>query len=337
MNYETLRLEKGMYSVPGKSFTQVLESLDPSENYKGSSLEGLDAYQRQLKRFDIKVAGRNSDALQKFFQTSDSTALFPEYISRAVYQGMEEVDVLSDIVAATTKIDSLDYRAICSIPSDDDKEMKQVDEGGDIPSTAVKLQENLVTLKKRGRLLEASYEAIRFQKLDVFTVTLRQIGAYLAKTLLTDAVTILKDGDGNSNPATVTNVASAGKLTYTDLLTLWSKFESYEMNTMLVAPDVMLKMLEIEEFKNPLTGLNFQGTGRLTTPLGATLIKTSSVPTGYIIGLDKRCALERVIAADVSVEYGKLIDKQLERAAITTITGFTKIFKDACQVLKVNA
>ena len=54
----------------------------------------------------------------------------------------------------------------------------------------------------------------------------------------------------------------------------------------------MLKMLEIEEFKNPLTGLNFQGTGRLTTPLGATLIKTSSVPTGYIIGLDKRCALE---------------------------------------------
>ena len=39
MNYETLRLEKGMYSVPGKSFTQVLESLDPSENYKGSSFE----------------------------------------------------------------------------------------------------------------------------------------------------------------------------------------------------------------------------------------------------------------------------------------------------------
>ena len=47
--YETLKLEKGMYSAPGKSFTQALEELDPSENYRGTPLEGLDAYQRQLK------------------------------------------------------------------------------------------------------------------------------------------------------------------------------------------------------------------------------------------------------------------------------------------------
>ena len=27
--YDTVRLEKGMYNTPGKSFTQVLEELDP--------------------------------------------------------------------------------------------------------------------------------------------------------------------------------------------------------------------------------------------------------------------------------------------------------------------
>ena len=59
--YETLKLEKGMYSAPGKSFTQALEELDPSENYRGTPLEGLDAYQRQLKRFDIRVSGPGSD------------------------------------------------------------------------------------------------------------------------------------------------------------------------------------------------------------------------------------------------------------------------------------
>ena len=32
MGYDNLRLEKGMYRQAGKSFTQVLESLDPSEN-----------------------------------------------------------------------------------------------------------------------------------------------------------------------------------------------------------------------------------------------------------------------------------------------------------------
>ena len=37
----------------------------------------------------------------------------------------------------------------------------------------------------------------------------------------------------------------------------------------------------------------------------------------------------------VMVEYDKLIDRQLERAAITTICGFAKIFKDAAKVLTV--
>ena len=55
MSYDNIRIEKSLYTT-GKSFTQALEALDPSENYKGTSLEGLDAYERQLKRFDIKVA-----------------------------------------------------------------------------------------------------------------------------------------------------------------------------------------------------------------------------------------------------------------------------------------
>ena len=63
-NYDTIRLEKGMYAG-GNSLTHTLEELDPSENYRGTALEGLDAYQRQLKRFDIKVKGAGSDVVWK--------------------------------------------------------------------------------------------------------------------------------------------------------------------------------------------------------------------------------------------------------------------------------
>ena len=52
-SYDNLKLDKGMYQEAGRSFSQVLERQDPSEQYKGTSLEGLDAFQRQLKRFDI--------------------------------------------------------------------------------------------------------------------------------------------------------------------------------------------------------------------------------------------------------------------------------------------
>ena len=95
--YDSIKLEKGMYST-GRSLTDVLESLDPSDNYRGSELEGLDAFQRQLKRFDIRVGGTNSDQVQKFFETTSSAALFPEYVSRAVRKGIEQADHLGDIV-----------------------------------------------------------------------------------------------------------------------------------------------------------------------------------------------------------------------------------------------
>lgn len=116
--YDNLKLEKGMYNQTGKSFTQVLEELDPGPHYKGTPLEGLDAYQRQLKRFDIKVKGEGSDVVEKFFRTSDSAVLFPEYIARSVRLGMEEADILPDLVAAVTRFDGLDYRSIASAPGD---------------------------------------------------------------------------------------------------------------------------------------------------------------------------------------------------------------------------
>ena len=94
MGYDNLKLEKGMYSQSGRSFAQTLEALDPSENYKGTSLEGLDAFQRQLKRFDIKVKGAGSDRVEKFFWSTESAVLFPEFVSRVVRQGMEEVLIL---------------------------------------------------------------------------------------------------------------------------------------------------------------------------------------------------------------------------------------------------
>ena len=333
--YDNLKLDKGMYREAGRSFSQVLEREDPSERYKGTSLEGLDAFQRQLKRFDIKVKGEASDPVEAFFRTSDAAVLFPEYISRTVRQGMEEGDVLPHITAAVTRIDGMDYRSISSEAVGEEKKLRPVPEGTMIPSTSIKVQANLVKLKKRGRILVATYEAVRFQKLDLFSVTLRQIGAHIARTQLEDAVDVLINGDGNENPAAVTTLEAGKGLDYEALVDFWAKFDPYVMNTLLVSGDVMLQLLKLPEFQNPLTGLNFQGTGKLTTPLGATLLRTSVLPVKTAVGLDRRFALEMVRSGDVVVEYDKLIDRQLERAAITTISGFAKVFPKASQVLKV--
>ena len=341
MSFDNLKLEKGMYRQAGMSFTQVLESLDPSENYRGTALEGTDAFQRQLKRFGIRVKGAGSSPVEKFFRTMDSAVLFPEYIARTVRQGLEENDILPDIVATTTMIDSLDYRSIYSNPLDEDMELKDVEEGSAIPETEVKTKEHLVSLTKRGRMLVASYEALRFQKLDLFSVMLRQIGAHIQKQQMADAVKVLMDGDGNDNAAVQYTIGSSpisgtrGTLGYDQLVEFWGQFDPYTMNTILCSTGTMTNLLKVPELQNPLTGLNFQGTGKLSTPLGAQLHRTSAVADGVLIGLDNRYALELVRAGDVLVEYDKLIDRQLERAAITSIAGFGKICDGAAAVLNV--
>lgn len=339
--FNEIKLDKGMYAETGRSFTQVLEGLDPSENYRGTAYEGLDAYQRQLKRFDIRARGANSDCVEKFFNTTQSSVLFPEYVSRSVRAGMDEGDVLSSIAASVTKFDGIDYRSIYSTPDEDDKKLKYVAEGAAIPTTEVKAGSNLVKLRKRGRMLVASYEAIRFQRLDLFSVMLRQIGNQIMRMHLEDAVDVITNGDGNNNAAASYAVGSAaiggtaGTLTYGELIAFWNTFDPYTMNTLLVAPDVMLKLLKCSEFQNPLTGLNFQGTGELSNPLGAKLIRTSALGAGKLIGLDKGYALEMVSSGDVNVEYDRMIDRQLERAAITSTSGFAKLYAGASAVLSV--
>ena len=293
MAFDNIKLEKGLYTT-SKGFTASLEELDPSENYIGTDYEGLDAYQRQLKRFDIKVSGTGSDTISKFFATTDSAALFPEYISRAVQQGLEEEDTLHKIIATTTNIDSLDYRAIESVPTEEEKELALVAEGETIPETTIRTKDKLTKLKKRGRMLVASYEAIKFQKLDLFTVTLKQIGAYIARTQFKDAIEVITNSDAEQ-------ITSASKtVTYEELVKLWNKLSPYKATTFIASVPAIADMLSITEFKDSNAGQSFHGTGKMITPFGAEVLRVrDDTESRGIIALDNSAALEKVQAGGV--------------------------------------
>ena len=91
----------------------------------------------------------------------------------------------------------------------------------------------------------------------------------------------------------------------------------------------MKKILSMPEMKDSASGLNFHSSGKMVTPLGAKLLHTGALSGDFIIGLDKNCALEMVKAGDIITDYDKLIDRQLERATVSCISGFAKIFRDA--------
>ena len=99
----------------------------------------------------------------------------------------------------------------------------------------------------------------------------------------------------------------------------------------------LVRLPLLQRQRDAAAGLNFHATGKAVTPLGANMLKSSAAQAGTLIGLDKNCALEMVEAGGILTEYDKLIDRQIERAAITQTAGFAKIFTDASKILTTKA
>lgn len=328
MSFDTLKLDKGLYTS-GKGFTKALEEIDSSENYKGTELDGLDAYERQLKRYNIKVSGPNSDTVSKFFQNSNSATLFPEYVSRAVKLGLNN-NILEDIVATTTVVDSLDYRSIaCEDAEVATPDSAVINEGTYIPETTIKTKDTLTKLYKHGKSISASYEALKNQRLDVFTIALKQIGTYITNCDMQNALDLLY------RTSSKVDLISKAIINYDDFINAWKTLAPYEMNTIIAEKSMVGDILKIQEFKDANAGLTFHGTGKLVTPLGANLVyPITDVITNCVIALDKRYALERVQCGDIVTDFDKLIDRQLEMATVTCISGYNRLMDSASIVLR---
>lgn len=320
--YNDIKLEKGLYNLSGKSFTAALEELDPSANYAGTELASLDAFERQLKRFNIRIKGADCDRVDKFFTSTETAVLFPEFVTRCIKKGFDET-VLTAITAVKTVSESGQYVG-CDL--DDTATYEDCDEGDTLPTAVVTESASAVTLKKFGRLINASYEAVRRQRLDVFGVMLRSIGVRLAASVVKTAVTVLA--------ADATEIETAETtLAYSDLASLYGSFSDFDMTTVIADPTNASLIAAMEQVKNCTTNAE----GRLVLPLGAELIKCAAADDDAIIGIDRDFALEFITSTDLVMETDKLIDRQLDQMTVSVTCGFRKITPEAVKVLTVEA
>lgn len=321
--YDNITLEKGLYNISGKSFTEALTDLDADENYVGTELEGLDAFQRQLKRFDIKVSGANSDRVEKFFRTTQSAILFPEFVRRCIKAGMDGASALPYITAAKTNTDGVDYRGLLITKNGSDD---AVAAGAELPVTSVKSAAEAVAVAKYGRQIQAVYEVIRNQRLDLFAVILKSVGAQISSAVNNAAATALY-----TDAASVETAAEA--VTYADLASFWASMSGHNMTAMLVSPAFMANILALDEMKDCSGDL---GNGVVTTPYGVKLVKCSGMSDDYAIGVDAGSALEAVFGSDIVVDSDRLISSQIDCIAFSISVGFAKIYADAVKVLKLK-
>ncbi|MDE5754170.1 MAG: hypothetical protein K2H89_06500 [Oscillospiraceae bacterium] len=322
-NYNQVRLEKGMYHLANKSFLQALEEADASSAYENTPLAGLDAYERQLKRFDIHVSGVNCDRVEKFFTTTESAVLFPEFIRRAVIQGMEDA-ILSDITAVVSWSESNRYQG-CALT--DTTAYSTTTAGTAMPVSSILESATVSTIEKYGRIVQASYEAVRQQRLDVFALMLRRIGKQLADSIVAKAILAMK----NTANATKTTVTTAN-FAYSDLANLYGKFKSFNMKVLLASPAVMAKILVMDQ----MLEASSKDVTEIRLPFGTKLINCSQMEDTVLLGIDTDFALEQIQSSDVILETDKLIDRQLDCIGISVNVGFRVLMTDAIKMIQFS-
>lgn len=324
--YNDIKLDKTMYNISGKSFSAVLSSLDPDENYTDTPLRGLDAFERQLKRFDIKISGNECDTVAKFFTTTESAVLFPEFIRRQIKQGFDDTFAVSKSAASVINVDD-NYYSVLSV--DDNGENGPVPEGSEMESITVTTTNSSAT--KYAKALKISYESIRQKRIDTFAVLLRQLGMTIAKGLNANLIPTVGE------ISTTSTSVKESLFTYNSLVDFWKSMSDFDMDTILCSKQMYSKILAFDEIKNQIsTGVSTDNSC-IKTPFGVTIIPVSGLITNSYYGLSSKYCYELVQSGDMTVETGKLITLQFDEIAASVMMGISKINPKAIKKLILTA
>lgn len=346
-----LSLDKGFYaSASGKKGAIVeMEEMYAKESGEASPYLGLShagihlhkkelrkkglevpltAFEKQLLLADIRVKGEYADPIEKFFATSTNAVLFPAFVSDQILVGQLMQAPVNDFIHTRTTINAKSYDKITMSESEEQRQTKQKTEGGSMREFTIVVGNRSIKVKTYAGLLKASYEAVRYQRVPVFAKMIQRIGLQMAIDKMDELVLTLKNGDGNTGTAITSGrtytQAAGGAIALVDIIN-WAEFAE--------SPYVLDKFVglraHIIEWKTALAGMNnpkdqFDFIG-VNLPRAYRHNRSTSgldASTNAFYGVDSRFAVEEVNNGPVLVEADRLIDKQLERTAISESTGF---------------
>lgn len=347
-----LKLEEGMYKEAarkGIGFSQFLEEhycekAGEESVYKGKSaieqamvknvlrLAGkeipLTAFEKQLAAYGIKAFGNQTDFVSKFFSSSDSAVLFPNYVSNRIFAGLLISSLVKEFVATTEVISGTNYQKLYMAEVESDRQLRNIGEGAEFPAVEVKVSDQMVAMKKFGRYLKASYEAIKNQNLNAFGKTLERIGLQIGIDETDEMISTIINGDGNSNtPATTVETAATGTIAVGDVIAWASGAPNpYKMDKFVG------KKALLQEYWTTLAGMNnpsdqfgFIGIG---LPKAYEWDRTI-VTADRFFGVDSRLAIGHFTMGEVMVESEKMIRTQINGTAISQWSGFHIIDNNA--------
>jgi len=322
------------------SVSDYLETIDPTpkDDNNRTLSPGYDAFVRHLMALDLEISGQNQVTFEKFSATAEY--LVPEMILRFVREGMKVSSKYSydDCIAATVPSTGIHYHPLyvpdLNLNTVRGRREKSTSaraksgKGGEFQRLSIRTREKDILVDDIGKIIEAEYSVIKDYPIQEFATLLRLIGAQMAADKLQNLYDMGVTGDGTIGSATDTFGGTGGTLAYSDLVDNVTQYEApFIMSRILAPQQSVTTILTMSQFQDPQAGWNFQSTGDMVTPMGASIKQVSNTPgvnpTGtVIVTLDHRFAVKEVINQNLMVEADKIISRKFEEAVISEKSRF---------------
>lgn len=376
----------------GMSLSAWLESQDPSKEYNdGLDAFSRMLYLSDIKTASVPEAGIMADEFSKFEQNVHTKSLVPEFMARVwrnsrdaslarrrrdIYMSqdfgvntyarpysdsndvrwdepLEPAIPLRELIANEVQINSDAYRAFYLESDTDQMHLARVAEGTELPGMKLTAGEKTINLRKYGRKLEVTYEALRRMRIDRIARHLQRMAVQTEVDRVASALNVLINGDGNTNAAETFDLtdldpdATVGTMTLKAWLAYKMKFKNpYMLTTILAQDDValQLQLLDTGSANIPLVMIQGNlGVGSIT-PInnglrdGVRMGWLDDAPAGKIVGFDRRMALEHIVEIGSNIsEVDKYVTRQVEYLTMSEVEGWAIYDKNTVKVLDLNA
>ena len=355
-----LKLEKGMYleaTKAGLPFNIWLEKhlieqydLEPTvyENQgmgnfqkfmyrrqlaKNNQPIPMDGFETALKMAGIKAFGQNTDKVEKFFVNSDTTILFPEFISNRIYAAAMRSALWPQLVAETTVISGLDFRKIMLSDTEGQRQTGRTGRGATFPKKTFTTGKELTSLEKYGVELEIDYEAIYDSPINFFGLIVERVGAQIGIDETDDLIYNAVNGDGNSNGLTAGNTvetATTAVIVKADIISFKAELNSpYAIDKFVGPKAYLIKYWDaLSDMTNPAAQWGATG---MTLPQGYEWDRGAvSTAADRFFGFDSRFAMGYVTNDALAMTE---TDRIINRQVVTTVISKRGVFP----VLDTNA
>ena len=270
--------------------------------------------------------------------TGGARYITPEVFLDPIMRGTVQSIFYPDLVMREIMIGNLTV----TMPQIDLSEAQLVDseEAATIEEGTVTYGSKNVTVRKKARGIQFTYESIEFNTLDLVAVFFEDFGRLLGHSLNGEAVLAIINGDQDdgSEAASVIGVTNpANGIQYIDVLRVWIRLALLgRASTSIIGNETtaLLYLLLEEVLKTQFNGDRIAPT-RIKVPLPTMqdLYLSIKVPGSKMIFQDSSASLVQLTARPLLLESEAIVKKQLKGTYASIYTGFAKVNRNASVVV----